>query len=235
MPSGLKRTALFEEHLLLGARTGPSSGWEVPLEFEGEEVEVSAARESAGIFDCCDMTQLRIFGVAAKDSLADIFGSVIDGLDEVGQCAGSPFAGAGGEGPLASLILRSGDLEYMILVESAQAPSLEAQLAAAFPPEVEFANESERTGLVRIRGALASATLRELAGREWEPPPPMWLYAAALDSVMVLVACDSEAGDSFFLFCHVSNVVALWRLLLSFPEVTPCGLRAAEVLRSEGR
>jgi aminomethyltransferase len=35
------------------------------------------------------------------------------------------------------------------------------------------------------------------------------------------------------IFCHTSTAVSLWRMLLSFPEVVPCGLGARDTLRLE--
>ena len=50
----------------------------------------------------------------------------------------------------------------------------------------------------------------------------------------VLLARTGYTGeDGVEILCHDSDAVAVWRLLLSFPEVTPCGLGARDTLRLE--
>jgi aminomethyltransferase len=52
--------------------------------------------------------------------------------------------------------------------------------------------------------------------------------------VPALVARTGYTGeDGCEIVCHESHAASLWRALLSFPEVTPCGLGARDTLRLE--
>ena len=67
-----RRTALYEEHVALGARLVPFAGFEMPVQYAGILKEHDAVRKRAGVFDLSHMAQfeLRGEGVAAwADSL----------------------------------------------------------------------------------------------------------------------------------------------------------------------
>lgn len=71
---GLKRTALFEEHVALGARTCPFAGWEMPLRYpEGTVAEHLAVRNAVGIFDVGHLGSVRVTGTGARDALNSLF------------------------------------------------------------------------------------------------------------------------------------------------------------------
>ena len=65
--SALRRTALYDEHLALGARIVPFGGFEMPVQYAGILKEHDAVRKRAGLFDLSHMAQyeLRGEGVAA--------------------------------------------------------------------------------------------------------------------------------------------------------------------------
>ena len=46
-----KRTALYEEHVRLGAKIVPFGGWSMPVQYRGIVQEHQAVRTAAGMFD----------------------------------------------------------------------------------------------------------------------------------------------------------------------------------------
>jgi len=61
----LKRTALFQTHLDLGARMVSFGGWHMPVEYSGISKEHTAVRTAAGLFDVSHMGEFRISGPQA--------------------------------------------------------------------------------------------------------------------------------------------------------------------------
>ena len=47
----MKKTALYEKHLELGAKMVPFAGWEMPVIYEGVPQEHRQVREKVGLFD----------------------------------------------------------------------------------------------------------------------------------------------------------------------------------------
>jgi len=106
-------------------------------------------------------------------------------------------------------------------------------MRAHLPEDIEFVDESDRTGLIALAGPEAVRVITELAGEE--PPARFHIGEATLDgSIPVLIARTGYTGeDGVEVLCRATDAAAVWRLLLSFPEVTPCGLGARDTLRLE--
>lgn len=229
----LSRTPLYEEHIALGARMVPFAGFEMPVQYAGIMEEHKAVRESAGVFDICHMAEFRVFGFDAFDALQRIVTNDLTKVDELGGALYTPMCAPDG-GILDDLIVyHTGDLEYLIIANASNRETDAAWIAKHLPETVEFVDESDRTALIALQGPEAVRIITELAGEA--PPERFHVAEARLDGqVPVLVAHTGYTGeDGVEVLCHASHAVAVWRLLLSFPEVAPCGLGARDTLRLE--
>ena len=65
----MQRTALFDEHLRLGAKMVDFAGWEMPVQYSGVIEEHRAVRTGAGLFDLSHMGEIRVSGPAAGPAL----------------------------------------------------------------------------------------------------------------------------------------------------------------------
>src|ERR1700742_2603481 len=65
----LRRTPLYEDHVALGARMVPFTGWEMPVQYTGIVDEHQAVRTAAGLFDVSHMGELRLRGEFATHVL----------------------------------------------------------------------------------------------------------------------------------------------------------------------
>ena len=90
MTDELKRTALYDEHLALGARMVPFAGWEMPVQYTGIIEEHHAVRRSAGVFDVGHMAEFRVFGFEAFDFLQRMLTNDLSKIAELGQSAVHP-------------------------------------------------------------------------------------------------------------------------------------------------
>lgn len=235
MSEGLKRTPLYEEHVALGARMVDFAGWDMPVQYAGIIDEHKAVRERAGIFDVSHMAEFRFFGFEAKAALQHIVANDLDKIDELGTALYSVMCDEDG-GIIDDLIVyHTGDLEYLVIANASNRQTDWDWITAHLPAEgVEAADESDRTALIAVQGPLALGIIGELAGGDWEPPARFSIAEATLDTVPVLVARTGYTGeDGVEILCHASHAAALWRALLSFPEVAPCGLGARDTLRLE--
>ncbi len=250
MNESLARTPLYEEHLALGARMVPFAGWEMPVQYAGVIEEHTAVRSSAGVFDVSHMAQFRVFGFGAFDHLQGLLTNDLRKIAAIGKAQYTLMCDEDG-GIIDDLIVyHTGDLEYLVIANAANrhtdldwirlhAPT-SVELAGHTAEErdptgvVDLVDESDRTALIALQGPAALDVLRELAGDRFEMPVRFSIGEAHLDSVPVLIARTGYTGeDGVEVLCHTSHAVAVWRMLLSFPEVTPCGLGARDTLRLE--
>ncbi len=251
MNSSLKRTPLYEEHLALGGRMVPFAGYEMPVQYTGIIEEHKAVRFSAGVFDICHMAEFRVFGFGSFEFLQSLLTNDLGKLADLGSAQYTLLCDDDG-GIIDDLIVyHTGDLEYLIIANAAnrqtdldwmkdRCPSgvtvAEGVRSEACPGDgiVELVDESERTALIALQGPRAIDVVMELAGAGFELPPRFGIAEAVLDTVPVLVSRTGYTGeDGVELMTHSSLVTQLWRAILSFPEVTPCGLGARDTLRLE--
>lgn len=233
MSEALSRTPLYDEHVALGARMVPFAGFEMPVQYAGIIDEHRAVRERAGIFDICHMAEFRVFGFDAFDALQSLVSNDLHRIDEMGRAVYTVMCDESG-GVIDDLIVyHTGDLEYLIIANAANRAVDVEWITARLPESVEFVDESDRTGLIALQGPEAVRIIAELAGEE--PPARFRIAEATLDGcVPVLLARTGYTGeDGVEILCHESKAAAVWRLLLSFPEVSPCGLGARDTLRLE--
>ncbi len=239
MSDQLYKTPLYEEHIALGARMVPFAGWAMPVQYEGIIEEHKATRSSAGLFDVCHMGQVRVFGFGAFDFLQSLLTNDLGLIATLGEAQYTLMCDEDG-GIIDDLIVyHTGDLEYMIVVNASNRETdldwMRARLAeSVHAAEVEIADESDRTALLALQGPRALEIIGELAGEGFEPPARFTIAEARLDATPVLLARTGYTGeDGVEIVCHAAHAAGLWRMLLSFPEVTPCGLGARDTLRLE--
>lgn len=227
-------TPLYEEHLRLGARMVDFAGWQMPVQYAGIIEEHNAVRSGVGVFDVCHMGEFRIFGANAKAALQRVVTNDLDKIDGLGQALYTVMCDDDGGIVDDLIVYHSGDLEYLIVANAGNRDTDWAWITSHLPEDVEAVDESDRTALIAVQGPGALGVIAELAGEGWEAPHRFELGEATFDGIGVLVARTGYTGeDGVELFCHRDNAVALWRLLLSFPEVVPCGLGARDTLRLE--
>jgi aminomethyltransferase len=133
------------------------------------------------------------------------------------------------------IVYHSGDIEYLIIANAANRHSDFEWLKSHAPADLELVDESDRTALIALQGPRAMWVIGELAGEGWEPPVRFAIREALLDeAVPVLVARTGYTGeDGVEILCRSADAPAVWRILLSFPEVHPVGLGARDTLRLE--
>ncbi len=235
VPEGLVRTPLFEEHVALGARMVPFAGYEMPVQYAGIIDEHRATRTHAGVFDVCHMAEFRVFGFGAYDFLQTMLTNDLGRIPEVGQAQYTLMLDDEG-GVMDDLIVyHSGDIEYLIISNASNRATDFAWLMQHVPDDVELVDESDRTGLIALQGPDALGIIKELAGEGWEPPARFTISEGLIDAAIpVLIARTGYTGeDGVEIVCRASDAPAIWRVLLSFPEVTPVGLGARDTLRLE--
>ncbi len=234
MTQGLARTPLYEEHRALGARMVPFAGWEMPVRYSGIIEEHQAVRSSVGIFDVCHMAEFRIFGFEAFDALQRIVTNDLGKTREVGRAIYTLMCDEDG-GIIDDLIVyHTGDLEYLIIANAANRETDWDWITGRLPDSVEAVDESDRTGLIAVQGPEALCCVSELAGPGFEAPARFSIGEARLGDIPVLIARTGYTGeDGVEIVCHASHAASIWRALLSFEQVTPCGLGARDTLRLE--
>src|SRR5919202_3522118 len=106
MMRALRRPALYDRHVQLGAKFAAFGGWEMPLEYAGGGVlkEHTAVRTSVGVFDVSHLGKVGVVGPGAADfvnaCLTNDLGRIAPGRAQYTMCCDDATGGGVGE-PIA--------------------------------------------------------------------------------------------------------------------------------------
>lgn len=234
MTDTLIRTPLFEEHVALGARMVDFAGFEMPVQYSGIIEEHRATRSSVGIFDVSHMAEFRIAGEGCYHFLQHMLTNDLSLINETGKAQYTLMLNDEGH-IIDDLIVYNTGFEYLIIANASNHEKDWNWLWAHKPEDVEMVDETDRTGLIAVQGPEAKRIMQELCGPDWVAPERFTLAPATIDGrISCLAARTGYTGeDGFELIVHADDLVAVWRVLLSFEEVTPVGLGARDTLRLE--
>ncbi len=239
MNDSLRRTALHDAHVSLGARIVPFAGWEMPVQYAGVVAEHKAVREAAGLFDVCHMGELELRGehaVAVVDYLVtNDFKSLAVGRALYTVCCNA-------EGTiLDDLILYKRGLEDVLVVcNASNRAKIAAHFAKAAEHHCEFRDVSDETGLIALQGPRAVDVMRAAGASEATLALPSFAFARdTVGGVAVTAARTGYTGeDGFEIFVHDADAAALWSALMAAGRpfgLAPAGLGARDTLRLEAR
>ena len=230
----LRRTALYDEHVRLGARLTDFGGWEMPLHYGSQIEEHHRVRHAAGVFDVSHMLALDLRGAGARPFLRQLLGNDVGRLTLPGKALYSCLLREDG-GILDDLIayFLSEDW-FRVVVNAGTADKDMAWILAQ--------RDRSSPGLtVRPRRDLAMLAVQGPQARAsvWQARPQTRLDSEALavfqgaQSGELFIARTGYTGeDGFEIILPATQAAGLWRDLLD-AGVAPCGLGARDTLRLE--
>lgn len=231
----LKRLALHDLHLSLGARMVGFAGYDMPVQYPGGVMaEHTHTRQQAGLFDVSHMGQVLIRGESYEHvalALEALIPVNIAGLAEGRQRYGLLTNDAGGI--LDDLMLANrGDHVFMVVNAGCKAQDV-AHLRAALEPQGIVVQEITDRALLALQGPQAQAVLTAHAPQVAEM---RFMDVAVLDlsGAEAWVSRSGYTGeDGFEISVPNDKAEAFARALLEDDRVLPIGLGARDSLRLE--
>jgi len=240
-----RKTQLCEEHVRLGAKMVPFSGWLMPVQYTGIVEEHQAVRNSVGIFDISHMGQFIVDGAGAREWLNTMLTNNINKLD-VGTGQYSFLLNERG-GIIDDLIVyRIGEQKFLLIVNAARTeadfawlqkhlPAVAAAVSAANTVQID--NRSANFGGVAIQGPRVVELFRAVFGEDVQPPSRNEIVDVPFDATTVSVARTGYTGeDGIEVFFRAPDAVKFWNASLEKGRplgIKPSGLGARDTLRLE--
>ena len=227
----LRRTALYEKHVELGAKLVDFAGWEMPVTYEGVREEHMAVRTHAGMFDVSHMGEVEVEGPGALAFLQRVLSNDVAAI-AVGGAQYSCLCGEDG-GVLDDLFAyRLGGDRYLLVTNSANHASDLAWLgrwSRGF--DVSVRDVADRYAMLAVQGPHARAVVGGALGIDL--PPRMRVAAVRVGNRPALACGTGYTGeDGVELLIDPEVAPAIWAELLD-AGVVPCGLGARDTLRLE--
>ena len=231
----MKKTALYEKHLELGAKMVPFAGWEMPVIYEGVPQEHRQVREKVGLFDVSHMGRIDIIGPDAEKLLETISTNKISGKKE-GSVVYTVLCNDEG-GCIDDTLIYRLNQEHFFLV--ANASNREADLThlkkQAKPLRVEIREYYNDDGILALQGPFAMSLIRKIFPDLEDTP--MRVYTQKWKDQTILISTTGYTGSGGIeLFASNATIVALWDTLFELGaefSMRPIGLGARDTLRLE--
>ena len=242
----MKKTALYNKHVSLGAKIVPFAGFEMPVQYSGVTEEHFAVREKAGIFDVSHMGQFFIEGPFAKDLLQFVTSNNVDAL-EIGDSASSQNGKAQYSclpnetgGIVDDLIVYKIEDEKYFVVVNASNIDKDWNHIAKYNEKfgAKMTNASDEMSLIAIQGPKATEILQKLTETDLSSIP---YYHFTIGSVAgfsdVIISNTGYTGSGGFeIYFKNENAEDIWDALTEAGKefgMIPCGLASRDTLRLE--
>jgi aminomethyltransferase len=224
-----RKTALYDEHVKLGAKMVPFAGWLMPVQYTSIMEEHQAVRNNIGMFDISHMGQFIVEGNDARGWLNTMLTNNIEKL-EVGQ-GQYTFLLNEKAGIIDDLIAyRIGDAKFLLVVNASRADEDLAWLKKHSRGDVKIESRSANFGGVAIQGPRIGELFVNLPARNQ-------IVDLEIDGMPISMARTGYTGeDGVEIFFRNSDAAKFWSAVLEKGKalgLKPCGLGSRDTLRLE--
>ena len=236
--SPLKRTPLYEQHRVMGARLVEFGGWEMPVQYSSISEEHQAVRTRAGLFDVSHMGEFKMEGRDAQTFLQYLVPNDVSRLS-THQALYTQLCLPDGNVIDDLLIYSLGEQHYMLVVNAANIAKDLAwvQVQAEHFTNVVVTDQSDSTALIALQGPTALAILQALTPVDLSAIRSYHCATGSVAGIDCIVSRTGYTGEyGIELYCASVDVVRLWNKLLEVGKpygLLPAGLGARDTLRLE--
>jgi len=233
----LKKTALYQEHIDLGAKMVDFAGFEMPVQYSGINNEHLAVREKVGLFDVSHMGEFSLKGEKSLALIQKITSNDASKLEN-GGVQYSALLNENGGIVDDLLVYKIKENDYFLVVNASNIDKDWSWISQNNTDGAEMKNLSNDLSLIALQGAKAMEVLKKLT------PVDLTLLkyyhftfgtVAGIDNV--LISNTGYTGSGGFELCLPNEQAQkLWTALLKEGEeqgILPCGLAARDTLRLE--
>ena len=230
----MRKTALYQSHIKLGAKMVPFAGFEMPVLYTGVVREHLAVRHKAGLFDVSHMGEFLVSGPHAIDLIQYVFSNDAQHLD-VGQAQYGYMPNAKGGIIDDLLVYRIDSQSYLLVVNAA---NIEKDWNWLLTHNKVFGaslkNQSDQWSLIALQGPKATSVLAKLTNTDIGSIPfYRFVYGKVAGIDQVLISATGYTGSGGYeLYVPNEGAEKIWNSLIQ-NGAEPCGLAARNTLRIE--
>lgn len=233
----MKNTALTHVHESLGAKMVPFAGYNMPVQYEGVNVEHEVVRSGVGVFDVSHMGEFLLTGPNALALIQKVTSNDASTLT-IGRAQYSCLPN--GKGGIVDdlIVYRMKEEQYLLVVNASNIDKDWNWISSHNDLGVEMRNLSDDYSLLAIQGpkaveAMQSLTSVDLAAIKYyhfEVGP-----FAGIENVIISATGYTGSGG-FEIYCKNSEVEQVWNKVFEAGAsfgIKPVGLAARDTLRLE--
>lgn len=233
----MKKTALFDTHVALGAKMVPFAGYEMPVQYEGVNAEHEAVRQSVGVFDVSHMGEFFLKGENVLDLLQKISTNDASKI-EIGKAQYTCMPN--GKGGIVDdlIIYRMAEQEYLLVVNASNIEKDWNWIKENNTFGVEMTDSSDDYSLLAIQGPKTTEAIQSLTDINLSEIKPFTFQIgkfAGCDDVIISGTGYTGSGG-FEIYCKNESVQQIWDAVFEAGKelnIKPIGLAARDTLRLE--
>jgi len=233
----MKNTALTAVHEALGAKMVPFAGYNMPVSYEGVNIEHETVRKGVGIFDVSHMGEFLINGDGAMDLLQRICSNDISKIGIGGaqyNCLPNEDGGIVDD----LIVYRIREKEYLAVVNASNIEKDWAWFNKHNSYDAELKNISEDFSLLAIQGPKAAEAIQSLTDVDLSSIKFYTFEVASFAGAdhVIISATGYTGSGGFEIYCHNKDVETIWNKVFEAGadwDIKPIGLAARDTLRLE--
>lgn len=233
----MKKLTLNDEHIAMGGKMVPFTGYEMPVQFEGVNVEHETVRNAVGVFDVSHMGEFLISGPTAIDLIQKISTNDATTLT-IGRAQYSCMPNGKG-GIIDDLIIyKIKDEQYLLVVNASNIVKDWDWISSHNKMGAEMKNLSDDYSLLAIQGPKAVAAMQVLTSTDLSAINYYHFEVADFAGIehVIISATGYTGSGGFEIYCKNSEVKEVYAKVLEAGApygIKPIGLAARDTLRLE--
>ena len=234
----MKKTALADVHKSLGAKMVPFAGYEMPVSYEGVNIEHETVRNKVGVFDVSHMGEFLIEGPKALTLIQKVSSNDASKLT-VGKAQYSCMPNETG-GIVDDLIIYRVKEEVYLLVVNASNIQKDWDHISKYNSEIgaEMRNISDAYSLLAIQGPMAVEAMQSLSSVDLAAINFYNFVVGDFAGIehVIISATGYTGSGGFEIYCKNEEVEQVWSRVLEAGKaygIKPIGLAARDTLRLE--
>jgi len=234
----MKNTALSKTHEALGAKMVPFAGFNMPVSYEGVNVEHETVRTGVGVFDVSHMGEFLISGSNALDLIQKVTSNDASKLT-IGKAQYSCFPNENGGIVDDLIVYRIKEEQYLLVVNASNIEKDWNHIAKYNTTlNAEMRDISEDYSLLAIQGPKAVEAMQALSSHDLGAINFYNFIVGDFAGVehVIISATGYTGSGGFEIYCKNSEVQQVWDKVLEAGAdfgIKPIGLAARDTLRLE--
>ena len=233
----MKDTALSEIHAALGAKMVPFAGYNMPVSYQGINIEHQTVREKVGVFDVSHMGEFFVTGPNALSLIQRVCSNDASKLED-GEAQYSCFPNEDGGVVDDLIVYRIAAEKWLLVVNASNIDKDWAWINSHNTMEATLENSSDHYSLLAIQGPKAIQAMQSLTQ---ENLSAIKFYTFKINTFagvenVIISATGYTGSGGFEIYCKNTQVAKIWTKVLEAGAdwgIQPIGLAARDTLRLE--
>jgi aminomethyltransferase len=233
----MKNTALTSVHEALGAKMVPFAGYNMPVQYEGVNIEHETVRNAVGVFDVSHMGEFLLTGPGALDLIQRVTSNDASTLT-IGRAQYSCLPN--GKGGIVDdlIVYRMKEEQYLLVVNASNIEKDWNWISSHNTAGVEMRNLSDDYSLLAIQGPKAVEAMQSLTSVDLSAIKYYHFEVGPFAGIehVIISATGYTGSGGFEIYCKNSEVKQVWDKVFEAGAafgIKPIGLAARDTLRLE--